>query len=135
MHNSVIRSFSALPDLLTGKAVREGVPDGWRPLMVFSLMLDYRLFGGGATGYHLHSVLWHLGCVILVFVAVRRWFGEGPLALATAVLFAIHPIHVEPVSAINYREDLLAAFFHLPRWPPWPPGGPRTRGRADQRGR
>lgn len=113
LHNSVVRSFSAVPDLVSGKAVREGVPDAWRPLMVLSLMVDYQLFGAGAVGYHLHSLLWHLGCVILLWAVVRRWFGAGPLALVAAVLFAVHPAHVEPVSAVNYREDLLAAFFSL----------------------
>lgn len=112
-HNSAIRSFDRVPDLFDGSAMADRVPDAWRPLMVISQMLDYRLFGLEPIGYHLHSLLWHLGCVLMVWLIIRRLFRRPALALTTAALFAIHPVHVEAVSAINYREDLLAGFFGL----------------------
>lgn len=112
-HNSAIRSFDALPDLFDGSAVARRVPDAWRPLMVASQMLDYRLFGLRPLGYHLHSVLWHLACVLMVWLLIRRLFRLPRLALTAAALFAVHPIHVEAVAAINYREDLMAAAFGL----------------------
>ncbi len=113
VHNSALRSLANFPDFLTGRAVVEQRPDAWRPLMVLSLMVDYQLFGLSPAGFHLHSVLWHLGCVLMLWVLCRRLWPLGYLALIAAVLFAVHPLHVEPVAAINYREDLLATFFSL----------------------
>jgi tetratricopeptide (TPR) repeat protein len=134
-NNSAIRSFDRVPDLFDGDAMADRVPDAWRPLMVISQMLDYRLFGLKPTGHHLHSLLWHLGCVLMVWLLVGRLFRRPALALTTAALFAIHPIHVETVSAINYREDLLASFFGLAALvallAPLP-GGPGGRGSGSE---
>lgn len=124
VHNSSVRSFVHFSDLWTGKAMREGMADAWRPLMVVSQMLDYHVFGLRPLGHHLHNLLWHLACVLLLYGLCLRVFGARDLALGCAALFAIHPVHVEPVAAINYREDListalgLAALLLL-----WPRGG------------
>jgi hypothetical protein len=113
VHNSAIRSFDRLPDLFSGKAVADQVPDAWRPLMVVSHMVDYRLFGLRPIGFHLHSLLWHMACVLVAFQLVWRLARRSELALVAAALYAVHPLVVEPVAAINYREDLLATFFSL----------------------
>jgi 4-amino-4-deoxy-L-arabinose transferase-like glycosyltransferase len=130
VHNSSIRSFARFSDLWTGKAMREGVADAWRPLMVLSQMLDYRVFGLRPPGHHLHSLLWHLACVLLLYGLCLRVFGARDLALGCAALFAVHPLHVEPVAAINYREDLISSALGLAAllvlWP---------RGPADRRPR
>jgi hypothetical protein len=113
VHNSAIRSFDRVPDLFNGRAVDQRVPDAWRPLMVMLHMVDYRLFGLRPLGYHLHNVMWHVACVLIAFAFVRRIGARTELALLAAALFAVHPLVVEPVSAINFREDLLATFFGL----------------------
>lgn len=44
---------------------------------------------------------------------VRRLFGHATLALATALLFAVHPLGVEAVANIAGRRDVMACLFSL----------------------
>src|ERR1700722_1331609 len=67
----------------------------WHPLTWLSLMLDAQLFGTGATAPHLTNVLLHAASAILLFFLLRRWTGAVLASAALAMLFAIHPLHVE----------------------------------------
>ena len=87
----------------------------WVPLTVLSLMLDWQLWGRVAYGHHLTSVLLHGINAALVFLLWRRatCVGVGVpqtgRAAAVAMLFALHPLRVEPVLWLTGRKDLLAA--------------------------
>jgi hypothetical protein len=94
---------------LSGRSVEWNMPDATRPWMGLSLWLDRRLFGLSPGGYHLHSLaLYALSCVLvflLAFGVLRRFWS----ALYAGLIFAALPLHAEVASAINYREDLIAA--------------------------
>jgi tetratricopeptide (TPR) repeat protein len=102
-----------LPKLLGPGPARAGVPDAGRPVMVATEMLDFALWRLEPRGYHLQNLVWHAGVGVLFFLGAAAFTGSFPVALAAAALFAVHPVHVEAVAAVNYREDLLAAFFVL----------------------
>ena len=88
-------------------------PSGYyRPLFLLSLGVDRALFGLEPGGHHLHSILWHLGCVALLFVLVRRLLNKNA-ALLAALLFALHPVQHETVALLAARNDSMAAFFTL----------------------
>jgi hypothetical protein len=89
------------------------VPDAGRPTLLATEIVDHLLWGEAPWGYHLQSLAWHLGVSLLFFSGLAALTGELPLALTAAALFAVHPLGVEAVAAINYREDLLSAFFLL----------------------
>lgn len=110
--NAFVKDWRNVARLFTADYLH-GVPDNNRPVMLLSVMLDYQLWGGNAAGYHVQNVLWHALTSALVFHLIRRVFADGRLALAAGLVFAVHPIHTEPVSAVNYREDVLAALFVL----------------------
>ena len=112
VENSFIRSFRNLGLFFSPDYFRS-IPDNNRPVMIVSTMVDYALFGNRPGGYHLHSVLWHLACTFLVYWLARDLLTQSRSALIAAVLFAVHPVHVEPVAAVNFREDLLATAFAL----------------------
>jgi tetratricopeptide (TPR) repeat protein len=101
-----------LPALLGPTPARAGVPDAGRPIMVATEMLDHALWGLHPRGYHLQNLFWH-GAVAVLFFLAAATLTSFPVGLAAAALFAVHPLHVEAVAAINYREDLLATFFAL----------------------
>lgn len=113
VHNPAIRSFARLPALFSGRALAEGLPDAWRPLMVVSHMVDYQLFGMHPAGYHLHTILWHAAATVALWAVCRRLLGDRWLALLCGALFAVHPLHVEAVAAINFREDAMAMALAL----------------------
>ena len=81
-----------------------------RPL---TYMVDYSLFGLSPGGYHLHNLFWHSLCVACVFFLLRKLTREPTVSFFGALIFAIHPIHVEAVSNITNRKELLALAFLL----------------------
>jgi protein O-mannosyl-transferase len=85
----------------------------WHPLTWLSLMLDAQLFGAGALAPHLTNVLLHAANAILLFLLLRRLTGAGLASAMLAMLFAIHPLHVESVAWISERKDVLSGFFGL----------------------
>lgn len=99
--------------LATGEALRLHVPDATRPLMVLTEALERRMFGLAPWGYHLVSlVLYAVVCALaaqLALVLGRR----RDVALFAGCFFALAPVHVEVVAAVNYREDLFAALGTL----------------------
>jgi tetratricopeptide (TPR) repeat protein len=85
----------------------------WHPLTWLSLMLDVELFGVNATAHHLVNLLLHLVNTVLLFWALRRMTSAHWPSALVAVLFAIHPLHVEPVVWIASRKDVLSTLFWL----------------------
>jgi hypothetical protein len=94
--------------LLAGEGERSAIPDATRPAMVASLWLDRRLFGTWAAGYHAHSVLLYAVCCMLAAAFAHVVSGRRRVAIVAALFFAAAPVHAETVSAVNYREDLIA---------------------------
>jgi hypothetical protein len=92
----------------------------FRPAIFFSLMIDRGIYGVGPEiyGFHISNLIYHVFTTLFVWLLARRMlFGRVNYeigALAAAAVFAVHPIHVETVTWISGRSDLLATFFLLP---------------------
>lgn len=81
------------------------------PLTFLSLGLDYQLGGLNPVFYHAQSVLWNaIGTVTFYFFALRLTDCRRAGFLA-ALLFALHPIHVESVAWVSERKDVLYGTF------------------------
>ncbi|HTO71454.1 MAG TPA: glycosyltransferase family 39 protein [Myxococcota bacterium] len=85
----------------------------WHPLTWLSHMLDVSVFGGSAAGPHVENALLHALCTVLVFLFLARLTGANGRSAAAALLWAMHPQHVESVAWISERKDLLCAAFGL----------------------
>jgi len=81
------------------------------PVSFTSFWLEHKLWGLKPFGYHFVNLLLHILNAILVFWAVKKLYPR--LALAVALLFAVHPIQVETVAWITERKNLLSLFFFL----------------------
>lgn len=92
-------------------ATPPGVP--WHPVTWISHMLDRELFGSGAGPAHRVNLALHAANAGMLFHGLARASGAAGPSLFTAAVFAIHPLHVEPVAWVSGRKDLLAAFFTL----------------------
>jgi protein O-mannosyl-transferase len=126
LEEGYITSISHLPDVLSLKVLGMNLMLGPRPGTLLYLMLIAAVCGKAPFGYHLCSNLLHALNVALLFVLLRqlakaevtgltdRAARRIQLAIAVVTLiFALHPLAVEPVSAINYCSDLLVTFFTL----------------------
>jgi tetratricopeptide (TPR) repeat protein len=85
----------------------------WHPLTWLSHMLDCQLFGLTPGMHHLTSLLFHLANSLLLFILFRRMTQELWPSAFVAVLFALHPLHVESVAWATERKDVLSTFFGL----------------------
>ncbi len=107
--NYTITSFKNISDILT-----KPVQGNYHPLTMLSLAMNYAISGDNPRSYHVVNLLLHLFNVLLVFMFVRRLTGNKPwLAFVTALLFAVHPLHVESVAWVSERKDVLYSFFFL----------------------
>ena len=85
----------------------------YRPMMSLGYLFCYRLFGPHALGFHMVNFLANLGVVLLVFPVTLRMFRSPPVALVSACIFALHPIHTEAVDWIAAVTELELALFYL----------------------
>lgn len=114
----------------------------WIPLTWLSLALDYAIGGLNPTIYHVHNLLLHVSNTLLIFflslkilrlaaandetksyvsVFFEKSMGKKigkitpriGIAILTALLFSLHPIHVESVAWATERKDLLCSLFFL----------------------
>jgi len=92
-------------------AFTSGYIANWHPLTWLSHMLDTTLFGLDPRGHHATSILLHAVNSTLVYFLCLRLSARRVGSLAVALLFAIHPLHVESVAWISSRKDLLSGFF------------------------
>ncbi len=112
--NPRITSLASLPAIFS-----EGVWDFegrqssyYRPGMYALYALVHSGFGLSATAFHAANVFLHVVCSVLVLLFVGRFVEKGA-ALFAALLFAVHPIHTEPVNWVAGAADLGAAMFAL----------------------
>jgi hypothetical protein len=85
----------------------------WIPLSWLSHMLDIQLFGLNPAGHHIVSVLWHTASTVLLFLFLNKTTGERWKSAMVAILFALHPLHVESVAWVAERKDVLSGFFWM----------------------
>ncbi len=85
----------------------------WAPLTTISHMLDCQLFRLWAPGHHLTNVLLHTASVVLLFLLLRAMTGGVWRSAFVAVVFAIHPLHVESVAWVSERKDVLSGLFFM----------------------
>ncbi|OGT95247.1 MAG: hypothetical protein A2083_01955 [Gemmatimonadetes bacterium GWC2_71_9] len=82
----------------------------WRPLVILSFAADWSVSGGSTAWLHASNVLWHATASALL-VPVLAAYVSPPAALAGAVVFAAHPVHVEAVANLVGRAELMAAVW------------------------
>ena len=85
----------------------------WHPLTWISHMSDVSVFGMDLGAHHLVNVALHGMVSLLVYSIFAMLLARRDAALAGAMLFLVHPQHVESVVWLAERKDLLCATFYL----------------------
>jgi protein O-mannosyl-transferase len=84
----------------------------YHPLTVASLWLNSALFGKGATSFIVVNALIHLFNTILVFRFSQQLTKNNVLvSFLVALFWGIHPMHVESVTWVSERKDVLYSMF------------------------
>lgn len=83
----------------------------WHPLTMITYYIEYSLVKDTAWVYHFNNTVIHIINSILVFKVVEKLSKNFLIGAITAVLFAIHPLHVESVIWVAERKDVLYTLF------------------------
>jgi hypothetical protein len=108
--NVFIRSFSIsnIQHIFTSFFI-----GNYQPFTILSYLFEYCLFGPNPFNYHLTNLFLHILNAIFVFWLIYLFTKKTSVSLITALLFGIHPLHVESVAWISERKDLLYTLFFL----------------------
>ena len=102
----------------------EGITVSGRPLLNLSLAINYAISGLDVWSYHVTNLMIHITAALLLFGILRRTFllpalsqrfGQAAtwLALAAALLWALHPLQTESVTYVAQRAESLMGLFYL----------------------
>ena len=120
LRDPLIRSWRLVPEGFQHFLFTDATPsDFYRPIQRLINTLDYAAFTFGPAGYHLSSVLCHIGAalaLLLLSEELLRLFGveerkRRRIAFVATLAWAIHPVHTAAVAYISGRADPLAAAF------------------------
>jgi tetratricopeptide (TPR) repeat protein len=120
---SIVRNAS-IRQLDASLAPPRDTPVAGRPLVNLSFALNYRAGGLDLRGYHVVNIAIHVAAALVLFGIVRRTlllpkladrFGRASanLALACALIWALHPLQTEAVNYLSERTESLMGLFYL----------------------
>ncbi|HZI66631.1 MAG TPA: tetratricopeptide repeat protein, partial [Thermoanaerobaculia bacterium] len=111
--NARIRSPASLSQVFTtpyfGGARGQGT--GYRPLLLLSFAVQRWIHGASAFGFHAVNVALHCLVTLLFARFLLRLEVPDAVVFGSALLFAVHPVHVEAVTSLVGRGETLAAVF------------------------
>ena len=110
INEQIFKNLSAVGyhDILT-----KSIMGNYHPLTMLTYAWDYSAANLAPYHYHLQSLLFHLATTLLVYCFVQLLTGRMLAAAITALLFGIHPMHVESVAWVAGRKDVVYGFFYM----------------------
>jgi len=93
----------------------------YQPVRVLSYAIDYYFWGLNPLGYHITNILFYMLTCFMVFLTLQSLsvhlrdrvdeHSHFRVALFGSLLFAAHPVHVEAVTWLAARKEVLQGFF------------------------
>lgn len=114
---SFLRSWHFLPSYFSTHVWHWLYPHApgnyYRPVFLSWLLLNFKLFALHAPAWHLALLAVHLLVTWQVYRLAMRLLDDNGAACIAALIFGLHPVHVEAVAWISGATDPLAAAFML----------------------
>ncbi|HJX83442.1 MAG TPA: hypothetical protein VJ723_03770 [Candidatus Angelobacter sp.] len=120
VENNYVHQWASVPSFFTGAADGGPAENGpkivanlYRPLPQVWVLLNYKLWGVQPALWHLTSVGFYVLAVCLLWRLTWKLTRDPFVAIAAALLYAMHPTHVEGVAWVSGAtvETLLAVCF------------------------
>jgi tetratricopeptide (TPR) repeat protein len=100
------------------------LPTAGRPLVNLSFAVNYQISELQPRSYHILNIIVHILSAVLLGAIVRRTLeldyfqgsfdrAAGPLSVAVALLWALHPLQTESVIYVTQRTELFMGFCYL----------------------
>jgi len=117
LQSPALHSWHYLPQYFSSHvlaAIHPGAAGNYyRPFLLLWLRLNYVVFGTDPAGWHGSTVACHSLATYLVFRVVEKITADRSVAFAAALLFGVHPVHIESVAWISGVSDPLMTCFFL----------------------
>ena len=117
--NPWIRSVKNLPEIFKHSTAffqnpenRRGPGNYYRPMHMAAYTLIYALCGNRPWGYHLANLILSILVSFMVYVIAKTWFSSWEAGLG-ALIFSVHPMHVDAVAWIAALPEMLGALLLL----------------------
>ena len=88
-----------------------GATQQYYPAAHSAFWVFYQLWGDNTLGYHVVNIVLHASSAFLVAVILRRLAIPG--AVLAALIFAVHPVHVESVAWMTELKNTLSGVCYL----------------------
>ncbi len=115
VNNPYLRSWHYVGRFFTSQVWSFNDPSAvgnyYRPVFLLWLLVNRMVFGLHPLFWHLANILLHVAVTALAFVIVRELARDNITGIVAALVFGLHPIHVESVAWISADTDPLAAFW------------------------
>jgi len=85
----------------------------YNPLVVLTFAAEEKVFGLNASAFHITNLAIHILNSLLVFWLVVLLCRNKVISLFTALLFSVHPMHVEAVAWVTALKETLFVLFYL----------------------
>ena len=97
---------------------KPGATQQYYPLLHSAFWVQHRLWGDNPLGYHVVTLLLHVGSAVLLALVIRRLLSGAGSRYAgaewiAALIFALHPVHVESVAWISEQKNTLSLALYL----------------------
>lgn len=123
INNPTLTSWKTLPTLFTGHSWKFLLPDWagnyYRPIFMTWLLLNRKLFESSPAAFHATTILVHLVVTWLAYLVARLLLRSNVQAGYVALLFGLHPVHIESVAWVSGVTDPLMAAFVLAAFWAW----------------
>jgi len=116
VENPAVHSWRAVPAYFTAHAWAAVMPNEYvnyyRPIFLLWLRINDAVFGNQVWGWHLSTILAHILTTLLLYLLVLRLGVDRNVATLAALIFGLHPVHIEGVAWISgVTEPLLGVFL------------------------
>lgn len=116
--NRFIRSWHYVPRYFAGHSWNHMYPhlmgNYYRPVFLIWSLINYALFGLNAFWWHLAGVALHVTVTLFVYLFAQRLLEDQFAAGIAAIIFGLHPVHIEAVAWVSGATESLLAIFFIP---------------------
>ena len=126
VENPAVHSWRLVPTYFTAHVWAAVMPEElgnyYRPLFLLWLRVNDLVFGNHAWGWHFTTLLAHVLATLLVYLLALRLGITSDAALLAALIFGLHPAHIEAVAWISGVTEpllgilLIASFLAYVQW-------------------
>jgi tetratricopeptide (TPR) repeat protein len=114
--NPLVQSWRYLPMYFRGNVwmQQSALGNYYRPIFLTWLLINQTLFGLHPMLWHMTSIVLHLAATALVYLLAIRLTRDQKVAVITALIFGVHPVHIESVAWISGATEPLLALLMVP---------------------